>query len=141
MTTTPQTSAGRVSTDSAGRGSLPGSQSARPAGIHPAAAAMSERQLEDGVRRILADLPSVIWYHTRDSRRSPEGFPDLVAVCRGVMFRELKSEKGKLTKAQQEWLDALTNAGGDAGVWRPSALLSGQIARELAALAGIGGGM
>ena len=139
MTTTPQTSAGRVTPDSAGRGSLPGSHSARPAELH--AAAMSERQLEDGIRRILADLPTVLAYHPWLSKNSASGFPDWVYVGRGVMFRELKTEKKKPTKAQQEWLDALTNAGGDAGVWRPSALLSGQIARELAALAGIGGGM
>jgi len=141
-----QASAGRVAP--AGRGSLP--HSARPAENHPAiigtyrpsviAAAMTERQLEDGIRRILKDLPSLLWYHTHDSRRSPSGFPDLVTVGPwGILYRELKKEKGRLTKPQQEWLNGLSSAGANAGVWRPSALLSGQIARELAAIAGIGG--
>jgi len=104
------------------------------------AAGMTERQLEDGIRRILKDLPSLLWYHTHDSRRSPSGFPDLVTVGPwGILYRELKKEKGRLTKAQQEWLNALSSAGANAGVWRPNALLSGQIARELAAIAGIGG--
>jgi hypothetical protein len=56
----------------------------------------------------------------------------------GVIFRELKRQDGKPTKAQQAWLDALTTAGMDAGVYRPSDLLTGRLAAELAALAGIG---
>ena len=91
--TTSQTSAGRVTTDSAGRGSLPGSHSARPAEIHPAAAAMSERQLEDGIRRILADLPAVIWYHPR-IRGEPEGFPDLVRSAMGSCSANLRGRRG-----------------------------------------------
>ena len=54
------------------------------------------------------------------------------------MFRELKKQRGKVTADQQEWLDALTADGMDADVWRPSDLLSGRVARELAALAGMG---
>jgi hypothetical protein len=102
------------------------------------AAAMSEGELDRGVRHIASDL-GVLVYHTFDSRRSEPGFPDLVLVgSRGVMYRELKRETGKLTAAQKTWLAALRKAGQDAGTWRPSALLSGDVARELAALAGIG---
>ena len=54
------------------------------------------------------------------------------------MFRELKTERGKVTPGQEAWLEALTFAGFDTGVWRPAQLLDGTIARELAALAGIG---
>jgi len=99
---------------------------------------MSENELEEHMRRILADLPSVRWYHTHDSRRSPSGFPDLVAVGPGgVLFRELKREGKKPTVSQAAWLAALRGAGQDAEVWRPSSLLSGTVARELAALAGL----
>jgi hypothetical protein len=101
---------------------------------------MTEAALENSVRRILADLPSVLWYHTRDSRGSNAGFPDLVcAGPRGVLYRELKREGKRPTIAQEAWLSALRGAGQDAGVWQPSSLLSGTIARELSALAGLGG--
>ncbi len=60
-------------------------------------------------------------YHTHDSRRSAAGFPDLV-LCRDgrVIFAEVKSEKGKLSKAQLAWLYELKAAVDEAYVWRPS---------------------
>lgn len=59
-------------------------------------------------------------YHTYDSRRSNPGFPDLVIVGPGgVIFAELKSSTGKVSLAQQEWIDKLNSAGGTAYVWRP----------------------
>jgi hypothetical protein len=102
------------------------------------AAAMSEGELERKVRGICRDL-GLLAYHTHDSRRSPEGYPDWT-FCgpRGVMWRELKRENGGVTAAQKTWLAALVAAGQDACIWRPSDLLSGRIARKLAALAGIG---
>ncbi len=56
-----------------------------------------------------------------DSRHSPSGWPDLVLV-RGwrMLVRELKTERGRVTEAQQAWLDALDRAGVDTKVWRPS---------------------
>ena len=50
------------------------------------------------------------------------GFPDLVLVhkTRGLLFAELKSEKGRLTQKQEHWIDLLTLAGAEAYVWRPS---------------------
>lgn len=60
-------------------------------------------------------------YHTHDSRRSEPGFPDLVLVHTGrCLFRELKTEKGKLTAEQQKWIGALASSGADVGVWIPS---------------------
>jgi hypothetical protein len=100
------------------------------------AAAMSEAALETAVRAILRDLPGLLWYHTRDSRRSPHGFPDLViAGPRSVLWRELKRQDGRLRPQQEWWLHALAEARQDAAVWRPSDLLSGNIGRELAACA------
>jgi hypothetical protein len=104
--------------------------------VNRPAAAMSEKALESGVRRILADLPGVLAYHTHDSRRSHAGFPDWVLAGRGgVLWRELKRENGRLADAQAEWLGMLAECREDAGVWRPSDLLDGTVARELAALA------
>jgi hypothetical protein len=56
-----------------------------------------------------AELQGWLSYHTYDSRRSGEGFPDRVFV-RGprLIFAELKSEKGRVSRAQQKWRDALT---------------------------------
>lgn len=46
------------------------------------------------------------------------GFPDFVVVAKGkVLFIELKRVKGgKISEAQQEWIDALCAAGAIAGV-------------------------
>lgn len=59
------------------------------------------------------------------------GFPDLLLVGPGLMFRELKKELGKLDPDQEVWRDALIDAGADWAVWRPSDLRSGRIAFEL----------
>lgn len=46
------------------------------------------------------------------------GFPDLVLVGRDqVLFRELKSGRGRLTVDQEAWLELLARNGADAGVW------------------------
>lgn len=101
---------------------------------NPIAAAMSEAQLDAHVRELCKGL-GLLRYHTHDSRRSPSGFPDLVCVGpRGVLFRELKRQRGKVSAEQQEWLDALTATGQNAAVWRPASLLSGAIAAELAGI-------
>ena len=50
------------------------------------------------------------------------GFPDLV-LCkpgRNVKFVELKTERGKLSPAQERWLNDLRLAGQEVYVWRPS---------------------
>lgn len=102
------------------------------------ASAMKEATLEQSLRRILKDLPAVTAYHTYDSRRSHSGYPDWTFVGPGgVMWRELKQQAKHPTPAQQHWLDELVAAGQDAGVWRPADLMSGRIARELAALAAL----
>lgn len=50
-----------------------------------------------------------------------KGFPDLVLAHpkRGVLFRELKTDDGRLSKWQRQWLYDLRQAGADAAVWRP----------------------
>lgn len=103
------------------------------------APSMSEAELDRAIWRIVLDLApwGLLGYHTRDSRRSAPGFPDWVFTGRrGVMFRESKTAKGKLSPEQQTWLAGLKTAGADMDVWRPDDLRQGRIARELADLAG-----
>ncbi len=93
--------------------------------------AVSEKELQDAVIK-LAKLRGWKCYHTFDSRKSAEGFPDLTLVRPPwLLFVELKRETGKLTDAQERWLAALTACGVDAAVWRPSDLSSGRIEEVL----------
>lgn len=71
--------------------------------------------------RVLALARQHGWaaYHTHDSRKSAPGFPDVVLVREGVLWRELKTNTGKLTQEQATWLSLLCHAGQDADVWRP----------------------
>lgn len=95
------------------------------------ATAMKEKELLEQVRKACRML-GLHTYHTHDSRRSEPGFPDLV-ICgdNGVLYRELKTQKGRLTGPQNYWLERLTRAGQDAAVWRPTHLLSGVIVDQL----------
>jgi Holliday junction resolvase len=68
---------------------------------------LSEKELQ---QRIIDRARALGWlvYHTYNSRHSAAGFPDLVLARDGrVLFVEVKSEKGRLTKAQKEWLSVL----------------------------------
>lgn len=68
----------------------------------------------------MAKAAGWLHYHTHDSRRSQAGYPDLTLVRgRKLLFRELKTETGRVTPEQRRWLEALEAAGQDAGVWRP----------------------
>jgi hypothetical protein len=81
-------------------------------------------QTEADFQKKITDLASLLnlkWHHETDSRKSPKGWPDLViSGPEHVLFVELKSEKGRVTAEQAEWLDALDRAGGNVYVWRPS---------------------
>ena len=68
--------------------------------------------------------------HFHDSRRQvggklvgdidAKGWPDLVLARRDVvLFRELKSSKGKVTTDQWDWLVALADGGEDVLIWAP----------------------
>src|SRR5262245_22146063 len=84
-----------------------------------AAAAMTEEQLYESVRAICEAL-RLLHYHTRDSRGSTAGYPDLHIVGpAGQIFRELKTQRGQLRPQQLIWLDALHDLGANASVWRP----------------------
>lgn len=95
---------------------------------------MTEAQFQETVIA-MCKLLGVAWYHPFFSRRSAAGWPDL-ALCggSGFMLRELKTDKGRLTKDQQAWGTRLGAAGQDWDVWRPDDLHSGRIQRELEAI-------
>lgn len=61
-------------------------------------------------------------YHTLRSKGSTSGFPDRVLVRERVIFAELKTETGKPTDSQQQWLTGLAAAGAEVYLWRPSDL-------------------
>lgn len=71
--------------------------------------------------RLHARLNGWLVYHTHDSRHSEPGFPDIVATNgEQILFAELKSATGKLTKDQDTWLNLLTHTGiVDVHLWRP----------------------
>ena len=62
-------------------------------------------------------------YHTHDSRRSAEGFPDwvLARACPRprLVYLELKSSAGQPTAEQQEWIETLMAIGTEARCYWP----------------------
>jgi hypothetical protein len=63
------------------------------------------------------------------------GFPDLMIVGPGgILYRELKTEYGKLSSMQITWRDRLASSRQDWDTWLPSDLASGRIKRELAVI-------
>lgn len=92
---------------------------------------MTEAALLAAVREI-AQMQGWTTYHTYRSDRSEPGFPDLVLMRPPQMlFRELKSDRGRLKPEQRRWLTELAACGQDVGVWRPPDLRGGRIAAEL----------
>ena len=81
---------------------------------------ITEKQFESQVKG-LAKTFGWLYYHTWRSFHSPAGFPDCVMV-RGdrLVIAELKSEKGKVSEKQFEWLEALGRAKSEVYLWRPS---------------------
>jgi len=75
---------------------------------------LAYHQLDTGGR----DTNGNVYY----SRRIGPGFPDLV-LCHPVwgklIFAELKTDKGKVSENQQEWLEALRKTKTAVYVWRP----------------------
>ena len=70
----------------------------------------------------LCDWYHLRWHHEVDSRKSKSGFPDLVIVGPGwdaVLWAELKTDKGRVSPEQREWLLALDDTGAEVRLWRP----------------------
>jgi hypothetical protein len=87
---------------------------------------LSEREFMAQVVE-LARLLGYLVYHPYDSRHSTPGFPDLTMVQPGcdnrpgrIIFAELKSNVGRVSPAQREWLQALEGCPGvECYLWRP----------------------
>ena len=82
------------------------------------------KELESGFQQTLkeyAKLRGWLYYHTYNSQRSDPGFPDTVLV-RGdrLIFIELKTLKGRVSSAQQIWIDRLSKTYAEVWVFRPS---------------------
>lgn len=98
---------------------------------------MTERELAHEVYRLLEARPELAWHHCPDVRRchGHKGFPDLVVIgVSRIAFRELKGTDTRTRRHQAEFGDAIMSTAASWGVWRPSDLESGRIARELDAL-------
>jgi hypothetical protein len=87
----------------------------------------------------LARMRHWLVMHIHDSRRSlGAGFPDLCLVNQRtgeLLFAELKTHAGRVSQAQQKWIDALALGGHVVHVWRPSHMRSGQIVSALTSTA------
>jgi len=80
---------------------------------------ITEKQFQEQIKE-LAAIYHWKYYHTWTSIHSPRGFVDVAMVRESrLIFAELKSDKGKLTPYQSEWLDALKKTGAEVYVWRP----------------------
>jgi hypothetical protein len=82
------------------------------------AAPVSEKRFQAKVIQ-LAKLQGWAVYHTYDSRRSSPGLPDLILVRERVLWRELKTDVGRLTTDQLAWIARLKDGQADVDVWRP----------------------
>lgn len=61
-----------------------------------------------------------------------KGFPDLVLCRERLILVELKSDLGRTTPEQQDWLFALSAAGVETHIWRPLHWTNGTIEEVLA---------
>jgi hypothetical protein len=79
---------------------------------------------EKSFQRTVVDAAMTLGWicvHFPNAIINPTGWPDLILIGhRRVLFRELKTDRGKVSRFQQEWIDKLSAAGADVAVWRPS---------------------
>ena len=85
----------------------------------------TEHLSERAFTRQVLDLATLFnWrhYHNLYAPGSDRGWPDLVLVRGSCMIlAELKSDQGKLSEAQENWLGSLREVAGlEVHVWRPS---------------------
>lgn len=83
---------------------------------------MKEEEFRWQVRDIASLYGWNMQYHTYNSLHSDPGWPDEV-LChplrRRMVFVELKSDKGKISDAQRNWLIVLNSCGLETALWRP----------------------
>jgi hypothetical protein len=92
--------------------------------------------LEETLQAQIIELATMLgWmhFHPYDSRKSVPGFPDLVLAHErtgALIFAELKSDSGRVTRDQRRWLGVL-GMRHTAVVWRPEHLRAGIVGRQL----------
>jgi len=89
-------------------------------------AQMTEEELQQAVERI-AYVFGWSKFHTRDSRGSEKGFPDLLMIRvkgdkKQLLVAELKKEGIEATPEQQVWLNLFAQVGAESFRWWPSDL-------------------
>lgn len=103
---------------------------------------MTERELQDAVIEMARLFGWRVAHFrvalTKRGWRTPvaadgAGFPDLVLVRDRVIYAELKGDGGRIRPDQQEWRDALLEAGEEVYLWRPDDWTTGRIDAVLAA--------
>ncbi len=100
-------------------------------GAEPAKAMSEEYDLYEAIRD-LCQLFGLLIYHTKDSRRSQEGFLDCTIVGPGgALFWELKGSKEKATPEQLVWIAAWNAIDLEAALIRPEDLRNGRVLRDL----------
>lgn len=106
---------------------------------------MSETDLQDAVietaqrfkwrvahfRAVRVQRPDGTVYYQTPVQADGAGFPDLVLVRERVLWVELKSETGRLSMEQQDWMFALGAADQERYVWHPVDWLNGTIEKVL----------
>lgn len=109
---------------------------------------ISEKQLTASVIELCGYHPRIRVAHFRPAQLENgrwvtpvqgdgAGFPDLViAGPGGVLWRELKTESGRLSTEQRDWISVLDAGDQDIGLWRPGCLETGRVAKEIASIAG-----
>ena len=94
----------------------------RPRGAPKAFAEYDEKELQSqlfGTKVGIAKMMGWACYHTLKSKGSAPGFPDWTIARDRVIFVELKTEKGRLSDAQVQWIHVLDKAGAEVYVVRP----------------------
>lgn len=80
---------------------------------------MTEKAWQEQVIE-MATLTRWRHFHVHDSRRSDAGWPDLTLVRPPeLLVAELKTDRGRLSPAQRDWLALLEACGIETHVWRP----------------------
>lgn len=71
---------------------------------------MKEAEFAARIEQTMAYL-GLRWHHEVDSRKSKAGFPDYCIVGPGgILFLEIKADKGKATPQQEAWIADLGQA-------------------------------
>jgi hypothetical protein len=101
----------------------------------PTRRAMERAMSEKALMQAILDCARLLGWkciHHYDSRRTEPGWPDIVCV-RGdrILAMECKTERGKATKAQLDWLLALNEAGVVSLIVRPDDWLEGRVEEVL----------